>query len=247
MKLSRGLGFKIFLACVAVWASMSAQAGVVVVVPNSLAAAEGNSNNAFPFNIDRFGHASMRYQQVFDSSEFSTLSGPSLLTQIAFRPDSSDGSAFSSLLASIQINFSTTAGSPDALSSTFATNVGSDDMVVFNGPLALSSADIAGPGGTRAFDIIINLTTPFLYDPAAGDLLLDVRNFAGGLTTQFDAHVSGDSVSRVWVGNVGSSTGSPDTLGLVAQFTFESVPEPGTLALLALGLLVVARRRGASA
>jgi hypothetical protein len=45
---------------------------------------------------------------------------------------------------------------------------------------------------------VITLLTPFLYDPALGNLLLDVRNFSGGLTTQFDAQrVENDSISRV--------------------------------------------------
>lgn len=209
----------------------------VIVVPNSLAAIEGSSNNGFPFNLDAHGQSSMRYQQVFDSAEFAALSGPALLTHIAFRPDSDTGDAFSSTLPNVQINFSTTSGSPDTLSSTFAANVGADDTVVFSGALTLSSADAAGPGNTRAFDIVISLTTPFLYNPALGDLLMDVRNFAAGGTTQFDAQfLLGDTISRVFAGDVNATTGGTDTLGLIAQFTFEQVPEPASLALIALGL-----------
>ena len=78
------------------------------------------------------------------------------------------------------------------------------------------------------------LSTPFLYNPALGNLLLDVRNFGGGSTTSFDAvFTSGDGVSRVYNSDVNSTTGSPDTLGLVTGFII--VPEPGTAALLLVG------------
>ena len=73
----------------------------------------------------------------------------------------------------------------------------------------------------------------FLYD--AGNLLLDVRNFGGGLSTFFDAQLeAADGVSRVFtglngVGNVNSPTGATDTLGLVTQFHFQQVSEPSAV------------------
>jgi hypothetical protein len=84
------------------------------------------------------------------------------------------------------------------------------------------------------FDIVIPLTRPFIYDPARGNLLLDVENFGGGTTTQFGAeNVLGDSVSRVVADNdVHSPTAfTVDTLGLVTEF-LTPVPEPSSLAVL---------------
>lgn len=191
---------------------VTVSAAAPLVVPNSLATIEGNSNNAFPFSI---AASSMRYQQVFAASEFGTQ--PLTITQITFRPDGPAGNAFSTTLSNVQINLSTTSAAPDGLSSTFANNVGGDDTVVFpSGPLALSSLDTGS--GPRDFDIVINLTTPFVYDPSAGNLLFDARNFSGGSTTAFDHQFTpSDPVSRVF-GAVGSSTGTPDTSGLVAAF-----------------------------
>jgi hypothetical protein len=205
-----------------------------VVVPNADAAVEGNLNNGFPFNITAFGLPSQRYQQVFRAGDFGAIVGPHLITAITFRPDAS-GSAFSSTLPNVQINLSTTSAAVDALSTTFAANVGGNDTVVYSGALPLSSSAIGGP--PRNFDITITLTTPFLYNPGAGNLLLDVRNFSAGSTTQFDAeNTVGDAVSRIYTtsSGVGSATADgSDTVGLVTQFTFTvGVPEPSTFLLL---------------
>ncbi len=78
------------------------------------------------------------------------------------------------------------------------------------------------------------------YQPGAGNLLLDVRNFGAGIATALDAvNVAGDSVSRVSAASfdgVNDTEGRPDTLGLVTRFTLApmpAVPEPGVLSLIA--------------
>lgn len=207
-----------------------------VVAPNSARTIEGDINNSFPFNIANVNFSSQRYQQVYAASQFGGLPvGGGLITQIVFRPDATFGSAFMSTLPDIQINLSTTSAGDDGLSSTYANNVGADDTVVFaRGPLTLSSAFTGPPNGPKDFDIVITLTTPFFYNPALGNLLLDVRNFGGGFTTVFDAvSPTGDGVSRVWNQNVNSATGSADSAGLVTGFVI--VPEPGSAAMLVAG------------
>jgi hypothetical protein len=226
----------------------------VVVVPNALANTEGESNNGFPFNIAFFGISSQRYQQVYASSQFSGFGGhPELITQIAFRPDAQFGSAFSSTLPNVRIDLSTTHAVPGSLSSTFANNVGPNDQVVFSGPLHLSSSFTGPPNGPKAFDITIPLQHPFLYNPSQGNLLLDVRNFGGGSTTQFDATFNfGSNSSRAFTitsNGVNDPTGLTDNGALVTQFTGTlptsggGVPEPSTLALFGVGAASLVVRR----
>ena len=203
-----------------------------VVVPNSARTTEGNSNNAYPFNLGQAGLTSQRYQQLYAASQFG---GGGLITQIIFRPDATSGQAFMSTLSDIQIDLAYSSAPDDGLSTTYANNITAGDTIVFaRGPLTLSSAFTGPPAGPKDFDIIITLTTPFFYNPALGNLLLDVRNYGGGITTFFDAvFATGDGVSRLYNQNVNGTTGSTDTLGLVTGFNI--VPEPGTAMLLVGG------------
>src|SRR5262249_18592996 len=109
--------------------------------------------------------------------------------------------------------------------------------------LSLSSSFTGPPNGPKAFDILITFATPFLYDPALGNLLLDVRNFSGGSTTVFDAQSSPtpDPISRVFSLSslgVNDPTGVVNSDGLVTKFvTLTPVPEPSSLLLLGVGLV----------
>ncbi len=214
--------------------------GQVVVAPNGLADLEGDSSNSFPFN--RTAGTSQRYQQVYDRSQFSGITAPALVTAIRFRADGSIGHSFAATLSDVRIDLATTAMPVGGLSPTFANNVGPDDAIVFGGPgggpLSLSSSASGGP--PRAFDVTIPLTTPFLYDPAVGNLLLDLRNFDGGPTAPFDADDTTGAVSRNYTttGGVNSATADStnDPAGLVTQFNFGAIPEPGSLALVATAL-----------
>ncbi len=105
-------------------------------------------------------------------------------------------------------------------------------MQVFSGSLEAVANNSQSAERPNGFDIVIKLTTPFLYDPSKGNLLLDIRNTQGGIQTppldqEIDAaSVKCDSVSRVYnygdsaassAGSIGSRR-EKDTVRLVPQF-----------------------------
>jgi acid phosphatase len=199
--------------------------GGPLVVPNEWSTAQGDAGNLFPL----FSSKPIRYQQVFDAAQFSRLNpGGGLINRIAFRGHG-PGVPFTATVAQLQVNLSTTTKTPDGLSSTFAQNVGSDDTQVFSGPF---QAAVTFTGDPTNFEVVINFTTPFYYDPAKGNLLLDVRNTQASTKVppndqQLDGTTaSGDSVSRVYnFGDAGAvaagQTGGvdeKDTYGLITRF-----------------------------
>ena len=226
-----------------------------IIVPNYMANEYG-ANNVAPFDIAAIYDSSMRYQEMFDASQFgNVVAGGEYITQIAFRAGSLDG-PFTASIQNIQFDLTTTANT--SLSLTFADNVGADDTTVFSGSWSFSSAGAAPgrqPAGGPApaiFDIVLNLTTPFFYNPANGNLVLDLRNFSGGQTAYFDAafqsNPSGAVISSVWAGDAAAtstSSGQSAAVGPVAQFTFRPnpVPEPSAmgLELTCLGFLLTWR------
>lgn len=256
LRSSRGL-VGIAVAALAFGVAQTAEAASFVV-PGPLEAVEGSDNNGFPFNLGvfpaSFGLTEMRWQQMYAASEFG--GGPILISGVNFRPDDTEGAAFGPVtLDGIVLTLSTSGLTVGTMSSTFADNVGVDETVVFSGDLTLSSANTGA--GPRDFDVAITFDTPFLYDPSAGDLLFGVVNTDPETTTQFDAlsalDPGADLVARLYNRDVSSPTGEalPGARGsLVTQFQTAPVPEPGTFALVGLGLLglgagVVRRRRRA--
>jgi acid phosphatase len=204
--------------------TMSIFAGPLVV-PNEWSTAQADAGNLFPLFSDK----PMRYQQVFDAGQFSRLTpGGGLINRIAFRGHG-PGTPFTGTAPQLQVNLSTTSKSPDNLSSTFAENVGADDTQVFSGPF---QAAVTFSGNPTNFEVMINFTTPFYYDPAKGNLLLDVRNMQGGnevppLDQELDGTSAADgSVSRVYnygdvTANAAGQTGGvdeKDSYGLITHF-----------------------------
>jgi len=229
--------------------SFSARDGfsnVAIVAPNSLAGVEGNTYGAFPFD-SAFGPGGMRYQQVFAASQFSAISaGGGYILEIDFRFDMSCTQGDSQDEPLLQINMSTTSKGPDSLSATLSQNVGADDKVV-RGARDLVLFGECGPGAPpQGFTVAISMDSPFYYNPNAGNLLLDIRNFSGpvmdGRQFRLDVqNVVGDSISSLLAFNTDATSASQvDSSGFVTYFAIQPVPEPSTWALLGLGLSAVA-------
>jgi hypothetical protein len=216
------------IAFIAISPGSSLHAGDVVA-PNALRTVQGDTGNLFPI----LSPSALRYQQVIDHGQFSGFAaGGEYITQIAFRVHS-PGIPFTASGDSIQVNLSTTSKTPDNLSATFADNVGGDEKVVFPAAAVSFSTSVAGsPDGPQAFDLVLTFTTPFLYDPAKGNLLVDITNASGTSHSpandqEIDAvSTGGDSTSRVY--NLGDATAptagksgsgfTMDTFGAVIRF-----------------------------
>lgn len=159
-----------------------------------------------------------RVQLVYGAALFPPE--PMAIVELRFRPDRQYGSAFSTTASNLVIWCSTTTRAPDDLSRTFDENVGEDATEVFNGTAALSSAFVGPPEGPKVFDIVIPLGRPFVYDPAAGNLLIDIRNYGAPGASLLSGQARPDDLASRVVGAVSASLGSPDTGAEAVQLVY---------------------------
>jgi hypothetical protein len=183
-----------------------------VVHPSSYASSGSTSNNAWPFG---YTNGAGDYQQSYEGAQFP---GAITIAQIGFRYGTDTVRAGGTVDCKIWLSYC--AGPFNALSSIFATNIGSGATVVFDG-LATIPAFAGDPASPNPFTFLIPLTTPFAYDPAQGDLLMTVEMRRSGSSSwgAFE-RASGAGSGRVYAntGSTGNASGSIDAIGLVTLF-----------------------------
>jgi photosystem II stability/assembly factor-like uncharacterized protein len=195
-------------------------------VPNRDAKQQGSAVNVFPFSCASVAPDGVhpldgqRYQQVYLGSEVGSRS----ITQLRLR-QTAFGFAFGpTVIPGVTIVLSSTPAAPDALSPTFAANVGGDATVVLDGDLTLSS----NPAATipPPFDIVVPFTTPFQFDASSGrNLLVDVTIPSCVRIGSVDADGDKDdvAVSRVYTNTPGGAShaiaDAADSFGLITEFT----------------------------
>ncbi|MCI0743852.1 MAG: PKD domain-containing protein, partial [Verrucomicrobia subdivision 3 bacterium] len=186
----------------------------LLVVPNGLESHEGGAG------ASTLGER-LRLQEVYHSADFP--SEPIRITELRFRPSAVVHDApYSYVLSNIVLKLSTTQRQPDGLSRTFADNVGPDETVAYSGVLPIQTHFTGPAGGPKDFDIIVRLQQPFIYDPAAGNLLLDVQNSGTPIRYTVDAVGAPDGASRVIALDPNAATAitadsGADVLGIVYQ------------------------------
>jgi len=186
----------------------------------------GTFQNAFPFSTlpSTYGYASTRYQQVYAASAFD---GPIDIRALVFY---ATGNLEASILdGGLQVYLSITdRGVNEIDGRPFDDNLGSVTRLFaeFAGGLSLTGTELVLKGQS------------FHYDPAQGNLLLDVRvaGASAGHTGPFFASLSGGGPLAIPFSRWHDFGSGYDDQGLVTGFR-SYVPEPGSLALLLTGIV----------
>ena len=206
-----------------------------VVVPNIFTDTQGTDSNKFPWACELAN--GIRYQQVFAASQFP---GPIEIRSLRYRLSEGSNGFGPTRIDNVLITLSTTSATPAAISNVYADNIGPDVTVVYIGPLTIfgTSCDI----GPCMFDTLINLLTPFNYDPSGGSLLLDVTiptcgNFVNNF---FDGTLDDPTTTRVFNNNFAQPDGIVDTSDpLITLFGPPVVRNIPTMSQYGLGALVL--------
>jgi len=193
-------------------------AGLVTVEPVT-----ANSAMSWPLNVSE-----LHWQQVYDHSWFGT--GPVVVDKIGFL-----AAIFSRSISfgpDFTVRMSTTTAAPGGLSTTFAANAGPDESVVFANSVTFTTVP-----DTYA---TVSLTTPFVYDPTQGNLLVDISHSTAvsGEDCYLAAYNSTPpGLQRIATNNSSSATAGTDfgSGEIVTQFDVIPLPEPGTFVLGILG------------
>ncbi len=216
-------------------ARLQAADPVKVVSPADFQDQEGDRQTS------QYSIINTRFQQFYLAADFiGPLPNGGYIKEIRFRNDKIGGS-LAAVLSAIEVNLSY---APDfgSISTKFEQNKGAQYTRVYSGDLSIPAT---APG---QFGMTIVLQTPFLYDPKAGNLMLDFTKgsaFNSGQVPSLDYTLRSVHTATV-VGNLLNSSGNLADGGYITQFTIEAVPEPASVALMLVGgVMVWAFRRKA--
>lgn len=234
------------LAWILVNSAFLAQASSVFL-PSGMQQTEGNSHVIDPFGASE----PSRVQQLYGASEFGAIGGSgALITEIRFRSDAEISFAGAVIVPELEISMSTSLRVPSDLRPVWQDNIGSDETIVFpKGPIQFTYT--VDRTHVNSMSVVIPLPKPFYYQPANGNLLLDIKVLqkpqvgAGLVRLVLDAEAGPSRVTQysIVIGSPFAINGSVAPYALITQFEFAPVPEPGSLACVAIAMLGVAAIR----
>lgn len=208
----------------------AAALGQTLVVPAGYDTVIGGSNNSFPWSR---AAASMRHQQVYDSSNFTSqnINYPVFISGMRIRPypGATTATWAGGSWPSVQIDMATCPNDFLTVSTTFASNLGLDLTTVANGPVTVTGGACLGATTVVPWHIDIPFTTNFLYDPSSGnDLTVDVHLDGTGWTgtnrgSDVVSGVANNALgSRIYSTTLTATTGTVGTHhSIICEFTYQ--------------------------
>lgn len=213
---------------------VGAQAGTITV-------GSAGAGNCIPFGCPWFLGPSQTpetgYQEVYAASAFGTA--PISISSLTFYDSANPSSSITS--ATYAFTLSSTTAAIGGLNSSESANIGADHVAFWSGTL----------GGLVSGSITITGTTPFYFNPTAGENLLLTIDISGQTVPPFPAPASG-FFDRDAIGSTLTSRaeyyggpGGNNASGLETGFGATVVPEPllsGLVGATLAGLLAIKRR-----
>jgi hypothetical protein len=206
----------------------------MVTIPNGAETQENQYNIGEPFS--RSGN--IISQQLYSSSLFPELSSAGQflrLDALGFRLSSQGTISFPSeaTFDRVEVLLSTANG---PFSASLEQNHGDNVFVVYDQALTLSGN--VPPGTTPSnFDLQISFTTPFLYNPSEGALVVEIRKYGGGET--LSGLAGADIPGSTFYFDRGFGVQTLNNAGLETRFSYQVVPEPTTSLILLCGAVAL--------
>jgi len=218
------------------------------VSPPGFDIVEGNSAGLGGFTL-----GASRFQQVYPAVTFlSATRGTNAVAieHLSFRLDSGAMNGISLYYTNLHVSLSTSQRGPSDLSAVFAENLGQDVTVIHErGELLSMISPWSGSPSVQSLFLTFDLDTPFYYNPAHGNLLLEIQNYGGVVMPPFPPGLRIgplDGVANHPLGGSVFAMGGDSATGTVLPFSLLTgiggqmvpVPEPSGFALVALGILL---------
>lgn len=200
----------------------AAAAAQTQVIPADFAQSGAPSSTAWPFGLS----TPCRLQYLYGAAE-TGLKAPMVIRSINVRGNETSTNVAKSNV-DLQLTLSTTTTTVGTASTTFASNHGANQMVVYTRKLTSVNATVPMNPGQYGGPILFD--TPFIYDPAAGNLLIDfdIQSQPAGAwahDTPYTTAGTHAAIGTACNGLGGSSTGG--ALGGVATFTLTGGQQNG--------------------